>query len=283
MENNVKELKKTIKGQNKDFKQKNKEIKELSKRANPQVEADFILLSKSINKRYKMQGLAGQKANNDYIKLLLDDILKIITNALTKKERFNLVEYKNLIEELKTCLDTRDLISITRSISDDVALHAIGDAYTQKLKRIEANKAKIIEKLKEKKAECDANPSSQALRSELQSIKYEYDKNEMIYKQIISIVNSNNLNAYVEGAQKEFEIYKEVEKPNIEVNLVEAESIKIQTQINDDANKSFNTNLDSEIDDILNQNSTNKIEETNKEDTSETIVDIDVDKIKNLL
>ena len=76
-----KQLKKEVKLQDKSSKKIVKEIKGLSKKANPQVEADFIDLSKKINKRYKQQGLQGHKANNEYILLLEKDILKILTST----------------------------------------------------------------------------------------------------------------------------------------------------------------------------------------------------------
>ena len=255
-----KQLKKEVKLQDKSSKKIVKEIKGLSKKANPQVEADFIDLSKKINKRYKQQGLQGHKANNEYILLLEKDILKILTSALTKRERFNMAEYKSLIEELKDCLDTRDVISISSTAGEEVALEALCKAYTEKLRRLETKRQELYIKYKAKDAELKANPNSAALDSECQQIFDNIKRIDNIIEDIKEIVRNNNLETYVKNIQMDKKVLEGAHNPDGEV-------YKIDKEI-----------LEGERDSYFGEESKKEVKEEKKEETEES----NVDRIKNM-
>lgn len=191
MENDTKKLKEIVKSQNKKIKKLSKEIKIYYKNKNCLFEKDYILLLKSINKRYKMQCLTIHKCNNDYIELFLYSILKIITNALNialknKKYKFNITDYKYLVDELKICFEIRVLINETCLINDGLLVEIIDKVnkiYSEMLKRLEINKINIDKRLVEKESEYDAIPS-QVLELELDSIKDEYLCNQIICDEI---------------------------------------------------------------------------------------------------
>ena len=229
-----KQLKKEVKLQDKSSKKTLKEIKGLSKKANPQVEADFIDLTKKLNKKYKQQSLQGHKANNEYILLLEKDILKMLTAALTKREVFNIAEYKNLVYELRDCLNTRDVICISSTAEEDIQ-DLLGKAYTEKLKRLEAKRNELLEKYKAKDAELNANPNSAALDSECQQIFDNIKRVDGMIERVKEIVRNNNLEAYVKGSQRDISEIEKAHNPNdptigIDKEIIESERDRLKDE-----------------------------------------------------
>lgn len=274
MENNQGQLKKIVKTQNKECKAKTKEIRKLSKMCSPKVEADFIDITKKIGKGYKMHGLPGHKANNEYILLLIDEIQKIISGVLTKRTTFNAKEYNSLIDELNECLDTRSVINVSSSISDDVALRAIGNAFTKKLRRLEEKREILVAKFKAKDEECKANPTSAALRSEKVQIYNEIKAIDLAYDKIANIVDANNLNAYVEAAKEEAEKLKAYgDKVDVDSVMAEKEIMEMEAKMNSETRKMASKDMDAEMESFADsldrkkeKNSETKEENTELED-----------------
>ena len=273
-----KQLKKEVKLQDKSSKKIVKEIKGLSKKANPQVEADFIDLSKKINKRYKQQGLQGHKANNEYILLLEKDILKTLTSALTKRERFNMAEYKSLIEELKDCLDTRDVISISSTAGEEVALEALCKAYTEKLRRLETKRQELYIKYKAKDAELKANPNSAALDSECQQIFDNIKRIDNTIEDIKEIVRNNNLETYIKSIQMDKKVLEGAHNPDGELYKIDKEILEGERDRLRDENLEKSKSTRSERDSYFGEESKKEVKEEKKEETEES----NVDRIKNM-
>lgn len=272
-----KQLKKEVKLQDKSSKKIVKEIKGLSKKANPQVEADFIDLSKKINKRYKQQGLEGHKANNEYILLLEKDILKMLTSALTKRERFNMAEYKSLIEELKGCLNTREIINVSVSSEEDIR-DVLGEAYTEKLKRLEAKRQELLIKYKAKDAEFKANPNSASLDSECQQIFNNINRLDNLIEKVKGIVRSNNLEAYIRGSKRDL---KEIEGAHIaDEGILEVDEgiIKSDAERLKEENLEKSKSTANKRDSYFETETKKEVKEEKKEETEEA----NVDRIKNM-
>lgn len=271
-----KQLKKEVKLQDKSSKKILKEIKGLSKKANPLVEADFIDLIKKINKKYKQQALQGHKANNEYILLIEKDILKMLTASLTKREVFNIVEYKNLVFELKDCLSTRDVICISSTAEDDIQ-DLLGKAYTEKLKRLETKRNELYEKYKAKDAELKANPNSAALDSECQQIFDNIKRVDGLIERVKEIVRNNNLEAYIRGSQRDLSEIAKAHNPDNPANIIDKEIIESERDRLKNENMEKSKTVRNERNNYLGNDS----KEVKKEEKVETEEE-NVTRIKNM-